>query len=750
MFRYTNTNADSIKLKLFPSSLFGEEKVWYNELSLDVITTWEEMRRAFVIRFFPPTIPTGSLLSNTQTNPKPTPSNDKPYQPPPAQNEYVNVVFTHSGKTYDPPVNSNNNTSIIYDDSKDEAEKAEKEEESSSSKKDKSDPPPLKAINVHLVDVLAGMPNYGKFLKDLMSNKSTMEKISTAFLNEECFTVVQNKLPSKLGDPESLLIPCTLANSVECLALADLGASINLMSYSFCNREMEEDSKVPLILGIPFLHTADVIIRVKSKELNLGVEDDRITFLIDKAMQHSYSSDDTCFRMDVIDEVKEEELDALLNDSEPFLKVDDNFEKLPLEEKLRIKTSIQEPPTDLEMKPLPKHLEYAFLEKDSLLPVVISALLKDDEKKHLVSVLKNHKEAFAWKTSDISGISPSFCKHKINFEDDAKPFIQRQRRLNPKMKEVVKKEIIKLLDASIICPIKDSPWVSPVHCVLKKQGMTVVTNEKNELVPTRIIIGWRVCIDYHKLNEATRKDHSPLPFMDQMLERLVGNKFFCFLDGFSGYFQIPIKHADKEKTTFTYPYGTYAYKRMPFGLRNAPATFQRCMIAIFQDMLETSMEVFMDDFLEKCHFMVTEGIVLGHKVSSVGLKVDKAKIDVIDKLPPPTNVKDVRSFLGHAGFYRRFIKDFPKISRPMTKLLEKDSVFDFNEECMKAFKTLKEKLTNAPIMVSTDWSQPFELICDASNFAVGVVLGQHEGKHFCPIHFASKTMNNTQQNYTVS
>ncbi|GJY58145.1 reverse transcriptase domain-containing protein [Tanacetum coccineum] len=135
-----------------------------------------------------------------------------------------------------------------------------------------------------------------------------------------------------------------------------------------------------------------------------------------------------------------------------------------------------------------------------------------------------------------------------------------KRRLNPNMKEVLKKEIIKLLDAGIIYTIDDSPWVSPVHCVPKKGGMTVVTNEKNALVPTRTVTGWRVCIDYRKLNEATQKDRFPLPFMDQMLERLAGNKFFCFLDGFSGHFQIPIEPADQEKTTFTYPYGTYAYK----------------------------------------------------------------------------------------------------------------------------------------------------------------------------------------------
>ncbi|KAD3336831.1 hypothetical protein E3N88_32350 [Mikania micrantha] len=225
-------------------------------------------------------------------------------------------------------------------------------------------------------------------------------------------------------------------------------------------------------------------------------------------------------------------------------------------------------------------------------------------------------------------------------------------------------------------------------------GNSLVVNEKKEIVPTRTVTGWRVCIDYRKLNDATQKDHFPLPFIDQMLERLSGQQFYCFLDGFSGYFQIPIAPEDQEKTTFTCPYGTFAYRRMPFGLCNAPATFQRCMVAILQDMIETSMEVFMDDFSvfgssfdqclinlekmlrrcvetnlmlnwEKCHFMVTEGIVLGHKISRDGIQVDKAKIETISKLPPPTSVKAVRSFLGHAGFYRRFIKDFSKITRPI-------------------------------------------------------------------------------------
>nr|GFA79571.1 reverse transcriptase domain-containing protein [Tanacetum cinerariifolium] len=267
--------------------------------------------------------------------------------------------------------------------------------------------------------------------------------------------------------------------------------------------------------------------------------------------------------------------------------------------------------------------------------------------------------------------------------------------------------------------------------------------------------------------------------MDQMLERLAGNEYYCFLEGFSGYFQILIDPKDQEKTTFTCPYGTFAYKRMPFGLCNAPGTFQRCMMAIFHDMIEKTMEVFMDDFFvfgnsfstcltnlenmlkryedtklvlnwEKSHFLVKEGIVLGHKISKKGIKVDKEKIEVISKLPHLTTVKGIHSFLGHAGFYRRFIKDFSKISRPMTHLLEKNSPFIFSNECIQAFKPLKDKLTEAPILIAPKWDQPFKLICDASDYAVGAVLGQRIEKHFRPIHYASKTMSQAEANYTTT
>nr|GEY05746.1 reverse transcriptase domain-containing protein [Tanacetum cinerariifolium] len=287
-----------------------------------------------------------------------------------------------------------------------------------------------------------------------------------------------------------------------------------------------------------------------------------------------------------------------------------------------VKSSINEPP-EVELKDLPPHLEYAFLEGDNTLPIIIAKELGDEEKSALIKVLKSHKRAIAWKLSDIQGINPEFCTHKILMEEDYKPVVKHQRRVNPKIHDVIKKEVEKLLDTGLIYPISDSPW----------GGFTIVENEENELIPTHLVTGWR---------------------------RLVGNEYYCFLDGFSGYFQIPIDPRDKEKTTFTCPYGTFAYRRMPFGLCNAPGTFQR-YFSVFGNYFENYLSR-LDKMLQRCkdtnlclnreksHFMVKEGIVLGHKISMNVIEVDKAKVDVITKLPQPTIVKGVRSFLGHAGF----------------------------------------------------------------------------------------------------
>ena len=419
--------------------------------------------------------------------------------------------------------------------------------------------------------------------------------------------------------------------------------------------------------------------------------------------------------------------------------------------KTKPKSSIESPPT-LELKPLPTNLKYVFLLPPDKLPVIISNALTGEKEERLLKVLQENKEAFGWTIHDIKGISPSICTHKIHMENEFKPKVQPQRRLNPSLKEEVKTEVIKLLDADIIYPISDSSWVSPVQVVPKKGGTTVTENDQGEQITVRKVTGWRVCIDYRKLNDATRKDHFRLPFIDQMLEKLSGQEFYCCLDGYSGYMQIPVALEDQEKTTFTCPFGTFAYRRMPFGLCNAPATFQRCMMAIFSDLIENCLEVFMDDFSvygssfdnclqnlelvlkrcketnlvlnwEKCQFMVSDSIVLGHKISQKGIEVDPAKVEVIAKLPPPNNVRAIRSFLGHAGFYRRFISDFSKIVKPLSNLLVKDAPFEFSDACLKAFETLKAKLINAPVVIAPDWSLPFELMCDASDTAVGVVLG---------------------------
>ncbi|RVW61766.1 Pro-Pol polyprotein [Vitis vinifera] len=257
--------------------------------------------------------------------------------------------------------------------------------------------------------------------------------------------------------------------------------------------------------------------------------------------------------------------------------------------------------------------------------------------------LKKCKKAIGWQISDLKGISPLVCTHHIYMEEDAKPVRQPQRRLNPHMQEVLVGE-----------PHPSSP---------KKSGITVIQNEKGEEVSTRPTSGWRVCIDYRRLNSVTRKDHFPLPFMDQVLERVSGHPFYCFLDGYSGYFQIEIDLEDQEKQPSLAPLVLLRIGECPLVICS-PRCIEKDLVLNW----------------EKCHFMVQQGIVLGHIISKNGIEVDKAKVELIVKLPPPTNVKGIRQFLGHAGFYRRFIKDFSKISKPLCELLVKDAKFVWDEK----------------------------------------------------------------------
>ncbi|KAL4340549.1 hypothetical protein GQ457_08G025510 [Hibiscus cannabinus] len=289
------------------------------------------------------------------------------------------------------------------------------------------------------------------------------------------------------------------------------------------------------------------------------------------------------------------------------------------------KPSIEQPPK-LELKQLPEQLKYAYLGKNETLHVIISSKLQVDQEEKLIATLQQHKEALGWTITDIKGISPTIYMHKILLDDDHKPTVDAQRRLNQAMKDVVRKEILKWLDAG---------------------------------------------------------------------------------DNFDNC------------------------------LNNLEKVLKRCK--------ETNLVL----NWEKCHFMVDEGIVLGHKISSKGMEVDKAKIEVISKLPSPTTVKGIRIFLGHAGFYRRFIEDFSKIKKPLCSLLEHGRPFEFNNDCTKAFNLLKQKLVTVPIVEPPDWKLPFELMCDANDYAVGAVLGQRKRNIFHPIYYANKTLNDAQVNYTT-
>nr|GEW17039.1 DNA-directed DNA polymerase [Tanacetum cinerariifolium] len=449
-------------------------------------------------------------------------------------------------------------------------------------------------FDVSFADALLLIPKFASTIKSLLTNKDKLFELAKVPLNENCLAMLFKKLHEKLGDPGKFLIPCDFPGIDVCHALADLDASINLMPLSIWKKL----SLPELTLTRTTLELADrSITRPKGVTEDYNSKSSNPTLVSNPSFSEEIKSEfckepivksssptltpfgeSDFFLEEIKDFLNDESIPTGIEDSFYDLEGDilylekllneDPFQLPPMDlkqaEETKGKSSIEEPP-ELELKELPSHLEYAFLEETDKLPVIIAKDLKDVEKEALLKVLK-------------------------------------------------------------------------------------------------------------KLNDDTRKDHFSLPFMDQMLERLAGNEFYCFLDGFSRYFQILIDPQDQEKTTFTCPYGTFAYRRMPFGLCNAPGTLQR------------------------------------HKISKFGIEVDRAKVDVIAKLAHPTTVKGVRSFLGHAGFYRRFIQDFSKIARPMTHLLEKETPFVFSKECVDAFDTLKEKLTEAPILVVPDWNLPFELI----------------------------------------
>ncbi|CAM8917753.1 unnamed protein product [Rhodiola kirilowii] len=449
---------------------------------------------------------------------------------------------------------------------------------------------------------------------------------------------------------------------------------------------MDEELVIPIILGRPFLKTTKAVISCINDSLEYKIGGEKIKFYLRQAFSAPSNSLD-CNMLDAYHDYSCDELTSiekeLLSDESicdsmmDLLMMDEEKREEKDDEKERTEEGEGKRPCGIELKALPTSLRYKFLGPNSTFPIVNTSL-DELETSKLLHVLQTRREAIGYSIDDLKGISPDICMHRIKLDDDARPTRERLRRLNPTLGEVVFKEITKLREAGIIYDVPDSEWVSPIHVVPKKGGSTIVKNAKSELIPTRTVTGWRMCVDYRKLNKATKKDHFPLPFIDQMLERLTNHEYFCYLDGYSGFFQIPIHPYDQDKTTFTCPYRTYAYRCMPFGLCNAPGTFKRCMMAILSEFIENTMEVFMDDFSiygfsfdfclenisrvldkcietdlvlnwEKCHFMIQDGIVLGHLVSNRGIEVDKAKIEVIEKLPPLETLRKFKASLGMSG-----------------------------------------------------------------------------------------------------
>ncbi|XP_039684977.1 uncharacterized protein [Medicago truncatula] len=543
-------------------------------------------------------------------------------------------------------------------------------------------------IDVPFTEVLTPMPTYAKFLKEILSKKRKIEEGETVNLTEECSAIIQNKLPPKLKDPGSFSIPCVIGSEVVKKAMCDLGASVSLMPLSLYERlgigelkstrmtlqlsdrsvkypdgiiedvpvkvgevyipadfvvmEMEEDNQVPILLGRPFLATAGAIIDVKKGKLAFNVGKETVEVELAKLMK-SPSIKDSCCMIDIINHCMKEcslaltthdglEV-SLVNNAGTKLEgeaeaYEELLNRIPPMEGLSVEELVKEEPALLpkeapkvELKPLPSNLRYEFLGPNSTYPVIVNASLDEVETEKLLYVLKKYPKAIGYTIDDIKGINPSLCMHRILLEEDYKPSIEHQRRLNPNMKEVVKKEVLKLLDAGVIYPISDSKWVSPVQVVPKKGGLTVIKNDKNESIATRTV---------------------------------------------------------------------------------------------------------------------------------TGIEVDKGKIEIIEKMLPPTSVKEIRSFLGHAGFYRRFIKDFSSITKPLTSLLLKDADFVFDDDCLQAFCRLKEALITAPIIQPPNWSLPFEIMCDASDYAVGAVLGQRKEKKMHAIYYASKTLVGAQVNYAAT
>jgi hypothetical protein len=383
--------------------------------------------------------------------------------------------------------------------------------------------------------------------------------------------------------------------------------------------------------------------------------------------------------------------------------------------------------------------------------------LSEQQQKIIRDFLKENVDVFA-----VNPRSPDRTprvKHTIDTGNHL-PIKSRSYRIGPRQEEIIRREVKEMLENNVIRPSK-SPWGSPVVLVTKPDGSI------------------RFCVDYRKLNAITKKDIYPLPRIDTTLDRLSGMLFYSTIDLASGYWQIEIAEEDKEKTAFISPAGLYEFNVMPFGLTNAPRTFQRMMDEVvgeldsnigkdYLDDVITGSKSFMEHLkdlkrlfdqlrkyglsikLSKCKFFKKELSYLGHRISAAGIKPDNRKISIVQKMPPPINIKQLCRFLGLTSYYRKFIRNYAKIAAPLTSLLQKGNLYVWNDDCQTAFETLKSKLINPPILIYPDFNETFILQTDASNVGIGAVLAQKKDGTEGVIAYASRVLTKAERNYSTT
>jgi ribonuclease HI len=354
-------------------------------------------------------------------------------------------------------------------------------------------------------------------------------------------------------------------------------------------------------------------------------------------------------------------------------------------------------------------------------------------RKQLISLVNEYRDVFAFTYDELKAYKDDVFQHTIPLKEDTKPFRQKLRRINPKLAPLIQAELKKMLDAGIIAPTRHSAWCSNLVVVRKKNG------------------GIRLCIDFRNLNLACIKDNYPLPNMETLLQRVTGSKIMSMLDGFSGYNQVLVRKEDQNKTTFTTPWGTFEYLRMPFGLLNAGATFQRAMDFAFHELMGKIIEIYQDDLtvfskerddhishlrqvFERCRkygislnpaksiLGVDEGKLLGHIITKDGVKMDPKRVQPIQQVPLPQTKKALQSFLGQINFVRRFIPNLAETLKPIQRLLKKDVKFEWTEEGRRAFKSIKDAIGKSPVLISPNYAKDFQIFAFASEDTIAGVL----------------------------